>query len=237
VGSVPMVTTGGSILLPAMATTLDAAGKLYNPTGGYTYTDVVVLHGRWRGPRLTWTSSGVVKGDPGRSTRGMDEPTLGTLSGGRLIMVMRGSNDRNPGLPGYKWVSYSDDGGFRWTAPQPWTYETCAPFFSPSASSQLLPHSNGKLYWLGHISAANPRGNSPRYPVYLGEVDRTSGLLLRDSLVLLDDRQAGEDQILMLYSPYCREDRQTGGIAVHLSRLFAFREGWVGDAMLYRVKV
>jgi hypothetical protein len=237
VGSVPIVLKDGSILLPAIVTTLDADGKLYNPAHGYTYTDVVVLHGRWRGSRLTWTSSEVVKGDPARSTRGMDEPTLGTLSGGRLIMVMRGSNDRNPSLPGYKWVSCSDDGGCRWTAPKPWTYDTGAPFFSPSASSQLLQHSNGKLYWLGHISAANPRGNSPRYPVYLGEVDRTSGLLVRDSLVLLDDRRTDEDRILMLYSPYCREDRRTGGIAVHLSRLFAFREGWVGDAMLYRVPV
>jgi len=165
----------------------------------------------------------------------MDEPTLGTLADGRLIMVLRGSNDRNPSLPGYKWVSYSTDGGFRWTAPKPWTYRNGDSFFSPSACSQLLRHSNRKLYWLGHISATNPRGNRPRYPVYVGEVDQENGLLMRDSLVLIDDRQPGEDEILMLYSPYCREDRQTGQIAVHLSRVFAFKDGWVGDAMLYRV--
>ena len=235
VASVPIALKDGSILLPAIVTTLDAAGKIYNPTGGYTYTDAVVLHGRWQGKRLMWRSSEVVKGDPRRCTRGMDEPTLGTLADGRLIMVMRGSNDRNPALPGYKWVSYSSDGGFRWTAPEPWTYQSGDPFFSPSACSQLLRHSNGKLYWLGHISATNPRGNRPRYPVYLGEVDQNSGLLMRDSLVLVDDRQPGEDEILMLYSPYCREDRQTGQISVHLSRVFAFKEGWAGDAMLYRV--
>jgi hypothetical protein len=237
VASVPIALKDGSILLPAIVTTLDAAGKIYNPTGGYTYTDAVVLHGRWQGKRLTWRSSDVVKGDPQRCTRGMDEPTLGTLADGRLIMVMRGSNDRNPALPGYKWVSYSSDGGFRWTAPEPWTYQNGDPFFSPSACSQLLRHSNGKLYWLGHISATNPRGNRPRYPVYLGEVDQNSGLLMRDSLVLVDDRQPGEDEILMLYSPYCREDRLTGQIAVHLSRVFAFKDGWAGDALLYRVDV
>jgi hypothetical protein len=101
----------------------------------------------------------------------------------------------------------------------------------------LLPHPNGKLYWLGHINKTNPRGNRPRYPVYLGEVDRSSGLLIRDSLVLIDDRQPGEDEILMLYNLYCREDRETGGVAVHLSRVFAFKDGWIGDAMLYKVAV
>lgn len=137
-------------------------------------------------------------------------------------------------MPGYKWVSYSND-GFRWTVPSPWTYQNGDPFFSPSACSQLLRHSSGKLYWLGHISAANPRGNRPRYPVYLGEVNRNSGLLIRDSLVLVDDRQPGEDEILMLYSLYCREDRETGQIAVHMSRVFALKDGWIGDAMLYRI--
>jgi hypothetical protein len=152
-------------------------------------------------------------------------------------MVMRGSNDKKLNLPGYKWVSYSKDGGFHWTTPAPWAYDNGEPFFSPSACSQLLLHSNGKLYWLGHISATNPRGNRRRYPIYVGEVDPLSGLLIRNSLVLLDDRQPGEDEILMLYSPYAREDRETGQIAVHLSRLFAFPDGWVGDAFLYRVNV
>jgi hypothetical protein len=91
-----------------------------------------------------------------------DEPTLAALTDGRLMMVMRGSNDKKPSLPGYKWVSFSSDGGFHWSTPKPWTYHNGEPFFSPSACSQLLRHSNGKLFWLGHITAANPRGNRPR---------------------------------------------------------------------------
>ena len=145
VASVPFALADGSILLPAIVTTLDRDGKIYNPTGGCTYTAAVVLHGRWQGKSLTWRSSEIGQGDPARCTRGMDEPTLGSLADGRLIVVMRGSNDRNPSLPGYKWVSYSSDGGFRWTKPKPWTYQNGDPFFSPSACSQLLRHSNGKL--------------------------------------------------------------------------------------------
>jgi hypothetical protein len=99
-----------------------------------------------------------------------------------------------------------------------------------------LRHSNGKLYWLGNISPTNPRGNRPRYPFYVGEVNQNSGLLIRDSLILVDDRQPGEDEILTLSNFYSREDRQTRQIALHMTRTFAFRDGWVGDALLYRIE-
>jgi hypothetical protein len=237
VTSVPLTLPDGTILLPAITTPLMPDGSLYNPTGGYTYTDALVLHGRWRGKLLTWRAAEPVKGDPERSIRGMDEPTLARLAGGRLLMVLRGSNGGKASLPGWRWVSYSSDGGWHWTAPKPWTYTNGQPFFSPSACSQLLRHSNGKLYWAGHITPSNPHGNSPRYPVVLGEVDEASGLLIEESVIRIDDRHAGEDEILMLYPPFAREDRQTREIALHVSRLFAFREGWKGDAWLYRVTV
>jgi hypothetical protein len=196
-----------------------------------------VLHGRWRGSQLVWRAADRVRADPQRSTRGMDEPTIEALADGRLIMVMRGSNDRKPELPGYRWVSYSNDGGWHWSDPQPWTYHDGAPFFSPSASSQLLRHSSGRLFWLGHNSAANPRGNRPRYPLYVVEVDQSSGLAIRDSLFRVDDRQDGEDPILMLTGIYAREDRQTREIALHMSRITAPAAGFAGDAFLYRIAV
>jgi hypothetical protein len=71
----------------------------------------------------------------------------------------------------------------------------------------------------------------------VGEVDQDSGLLIRDSLTQVDDRRPGDDEILMLYSIYAREDRQTRQIALHMTRLFAFKDGWVGDALLYRISV
>jgi len=236
VASIP-INVGRSILLPAIVTPLGPDGQLYNPTRGYTYTDAIVLHGKWKGDRLVWQASEPLKGDPTRVTRGMDEPTLEQLKDGRIMMLLRGSNDRNPAWPSYRWVSYSSDGGWRWTTPAPWTFSDRTPFFSPSACSQLLRHSNGKLYWLGHINPANPRGNRPRYPLYLGEVSEPDGLLLRDSLVKLDDRQPGDDETLMIYNIYGREDRRTREIAVHASRIVTPGGVFGGDAMLYRVAV
>jgi hypothetical protein len=71
----------------------------------------------------------------------------------------------------------------------------------------------------------------------VGEVDQDSGLLIRESLIKVDDRQPGESEILTLSSPYAREDRQTKQIALHMTRMFAFPDGWVGDAYLYHIDV
>jgi hypothetical protein len=237
VPSLPITLKDGSILLPVQIAPLGPDGKLYNPGGGYTYTDVAILHARWKGKHLVWRMAELIKGDPARTTRGMIEGTLATLADGRLIVVMRGSNDRKHDLPGYRWISYSHDGGWHWTAPIPWTYTSGDLFYSPSSCSQLLRHSNGKLYWLGNISGSNPRGNLPRRPFYVGEVDQNTGLLIRASLILVDDRQPGEDEGLMLSNFYAREDRETRQIALHMTRMFAFKDGWVGDAFLYRIEV
>jgi hypothetical protein len=233
VASAP-INHGDEILLPAVTTPLGAGGQLYNPTKGYTYTDAVVLHATWKGDRLAWRASDAIKGDPKRVTRGMDEPTIERLQDGRLILVLRGSNDRDHSLPAYRWVSYSTDGGWRWTEPQPWTFSDGELFYSPSACSQLVRHSNRKLYWVGHISSTNPRGNRPRYPLYVGEVS-DNGLLIRDSLIKLDDRRPDDDETLMLYNIYAREDRRTHELAIHASRVVTPGGVFAGDAMLYRV--
>ena len=233
---VPVNTADGSILLPVVFTPLGPDDKLYNPTGGYTYTVAAVLRGTWRGSGLEWRMSDAVPGDPARATRGMDEPTIEFLRDGRILMVMRGSNDKRPSLPSYRWFSLSGDGS-RWSEPQPWTYDDHQPFFSPSSCSQLLRHTSGRLYWLGNIVPENPRGNRPRYPFVIGEVDRGSGLLKRESVRVIDTRRPGEDPVLSLSSFYAREDRRTGEIAIHMTRLFAGAGEWSGDAYLYRVPV
>jgi len=233
----PINLKDGSVLLPVQISPLGADGRLANPGGGYTYTDAAILHGRWKGKQLVWRSSERIIGDPERSTRGMDEPTIATLQDGRLISVMRGSNDKKYHLPSYRWISFSSDGGWKWSKPEPWTYTDGKAFYSPSACSQLLRHSSGKLYWLGNINQTNPRGNRPRYPFYIAPVDLESGLLKREGLRVVDGRMPGDDELLTLSNFYAREDCESHEILVHMTRLFAFPDGWVGDALLYRIPV
>jgi hypothetical protein len=231
----PLALPDGSFLLPTVIAPLKPDGTLANPGGGYTWHDAAILRAVWRGAALEWELIATVPGDPKKSTRGWDEPTLAVLRNGRILMVLRGSNDKQPVLPAHKWACWSEDGGRTWTSPQPWTYDDGKAFHSPSACSQLLAHPNGRLYWLGNITEQNPVGNRPRYPFVVGEVDLATGLLRRSTVRLVDDLQPGEDPLLTLSNFYAREDRQTGGIALHMTRLFALKDGWQGDAFLYRI--
>lgn len=233
----PVAAPDGGLLLPIQIAPLGDDGKLMNPGGGYTWHDAAVLHARWSGKRFEWEMSEVIRGDPARSTRGFVEPTLAHLGGKRWMLVLRGSNDARPQLPSYRWISMSGDDGWKWSDPVPWTYDSGEAFYSPSSCSQLLAHSDGRLFWLGNITPENPKGNRPRYPFVLGEVDRERGLLRKSSVRTVDTLQPGEDPVLTLSNFYAREDRKTREVCLHMTRLFAKQDGWEGDAMLYRIGV
>ncbi|OGV83874.1 MAG: hypothetical protein A2340_12235 [Lentisphaerae bacterium RIFOXYB12_FULL_60_10] len=156
---------------------------------------------------------------------------------------MRGSNDKHPEWPGWRWRALSGDGGETWSQPEPWMYADGGSFFSPSACSQLVPWKDGRIFWLGNIAPENPCGNSPRYPFVIGEVDPRSGNLRRETVRRIDDRAADESPHLTLSNFYAREDRVTGELLLHMTRLFAkdFRKDntvdWTADAQLYRIGV
>ena len=120
-GSAPLTAPNGDILVP-LEICPATDGKLYNPGGGYTWSDAAVAHGRWKGARLEWSMSNLAEGDPAVTTRGMVEPTLAFLDKSRVLMVLRGSNDKKSALPGYKWYTLSTDGGRTFPPAKPWTY-------------------------------------------------------------------------------------------------------------------
>lgn len=233
----------GTLIVPVIISPVGPDGHYFNPGGGYTYSDAAVLRGRWSadGRHMEWELSQRVVADPQLSTRGMDEPTVAELPDGRLLMVLRASNDKKPQLPGRKWVSYSSDQGRTWSKPQFWSYTTGELFFSPAASSQLTMHSSGRLFWLGNITPTNPTGNRPRYPFVIGEVDTRTGLLDQKSVRVVDDRGPDDGELLALSSPSSREDRETGDIVLTMARWGARSVGqeynWTSDAYLYRIPV
>ena len=87
------------------------------------------------------------------------EPTIAEMPDGRILMVLRGSNDAKPQLPGHKWFTTSADEGKTWEPVTRWTCTDGSPFFSPSSMSQLVRHSSGRYFWIGNITPENPCGN------------------------------------------------------------------------------
>ncbi|MCX6994184.1 MAG: sialidase family protein [Kiritimatiellaeota bacterium] len=242
-GSQIIRTRRGDIIAPFQATIPGPDGKLANPGGGFTWTETVMLIGRWAPDnRIEWYVSKIV-GDPARSTRGMIEPTLAEMPDGRILCVMRGSNggskDPDCKLPSYKWISVSTDGGFHWSKPEPWTYEDGTPFYSPSSMSQLLKHSSGRIFWIGNLSETNCRANHPRYPLVIGEVDRKTLHLIRNSVLAIDTARPEERDPSMSYLSlshfWSLEDRETKDIVIVGSRALAQYTKY--EPVVYRIAV
>jgi hypothetical protein len=222
-GSRPLRTKEGLILIPTMVNVLGPDGKLFSPGGGFTYHDTFMLIGKWRtDSRISWDVSDLIQGDPTRSTRGMIEPTIAEMPNGKILCVMRGSNggskDSSCRLPSYKWHSISSDGGRRWSKPQPWGYSDGTLFYSPSAMSQLLTHSNGKVYWIGNICAENAKENFPRYPLVMGQVDPNTLMLIKPTVIELDNKRAEDSEGVNLSHVLAFEDRKTSNIILPLTR-------------------
>jgi hypothetical protein len=218
----PLRTSQGKVLVPCQTT---------ENSGGFL--DAHVLIGTWSGTQMQWNLSPAVTVTAAKSTRGLFEPTIAEMPDGRILMVTRASNGGNSGIASYKWYSVSSDGGSTWSTAQPWTYDDGSSFYSPSSCSQLLRLSNGKYYWLGNITPTNASGDLPRYPLVLGEVDPTTLLLEKNSLVTIDTKGAADSTAIQLSNFLAYEDRSTGDIVLNMTRATNVSNVVNGDSYTY----
>lgn len=219
----------GAVIVPIQLSILKD-GKLYLPPGAYTYLDSAMLIGRWRDDgSIGWDLGGRIHLPPEKSLRGAFEPTVVEFDDGRMLVVLR-AND------GHKWYAVSNDGGMTWGEVRPWTYSDGSPFFSPSSFSMLVKHSDGTRYWFGNITPTVPHGNNPRYPLVVGRVDPKTLLLEKDSVVVIDDRRAGDSPALQLSNFNLVEDRRTGDFLLRMPRRDDGQKASLpGSVNLYRV--
>ncbi|HNC99054.1 MAG TPA: hypothetical protein PKW90_23165, partial [Myxococcota bacterium] len=97
-------------------------------------------------------------------------------------------------------------------------YAEGTPFYSPSSIHRMLRHGvTGKLYWIGNLCAEPPRGNHPRYPLVIAEVDETAAALRRETVTVIDDRHAHEGADVQLSNFSLLEDRETHQLELHLT--------------------
>ena len=180
-----------------------------------------------------WTASTQHYLDPELSSRGLLEPDVAVLRDGTLLVVARGSNTET--TPGRKWFALSTDGGKTLTPVEAFRYADGSPFYSPSSIHRLIRSSvNGRLYWLANIVAAPPAGNGPRYPLYIAEIDEDVIAVVKESLIVVDDRGEGEPEALQLSNFSVLEDRETGNIEIYMTRLGENAEHfWQGAVYRY----
>ena len=174
--------------------------------------------GRWDAARQNyrWQMGRAVTVPPEVSQDGLDEPAVAELQDGRVLVVWRGTNTET--TPGRKWFSTSTDAGATLTPVRELTYDDGSRFYSPSSIHQLLRHTvTGKLYWVGNISPVPPRGNWPRYPLVIAEVDETSPAIKRGTVTVIDDRGPGQSPFVEFSNFSLLEDRQTHELELYLT--------------------
>jgi len=229
----------GEVLLPIYYAPLDDKGEYYNPLGAYTFTFVAALIGKWNaaGNDLVWRMSEPVRCTADQSSRGTNETAVIELSKpGHIVLVIRGSNLPNPKgvIPAVRWKSLSTDYGRTWSKITPFTYSDGEEFLSPSSCSSFIRNTRtGKVYWIGNISRTLPRGNAPRYPLIIGELDERRLGLRKHTVTIIDDRGPSDPPELQLSNFGLIEHPATGHIIVKLNRYMAPRQSAHPDAGLH----
>ena len=138
-----------------------------------------------------------------QSSRGIMEPLLAELPDGRLLLVLRGSNDVieswntriGKSAPGFKWYTISSDGGKTFPPLMPWHFDTREVVYSSASISKFFRSSkNGKLYWIGNVVEEPWRveGNNPRDTLHICQVDDEEGCLIKNTMTVIDTIREGQ---------------------------------------------
>jgi len=235
-----IATREGTVVYPAAEVPMEITDR-----GQKEIVDgVLCFIGKWNSADSVyeWEVSNPIAVPHRISGRGLAEPAIAELADGRLWLEMRGSNTAvqkewkgKTESPGRRWISLSADGGRTWSDVTDLRYDTGEQFYSPSTLSMLLRHSRtGKLYWFGNITPTPPDGNSPRYPLYIAEVEETTPALKKDTLTVIDDYDPEHDSPKIEFSNFkLLENRETGEIELYMTRLGERASHWL-HAAAYR---
>jgi hypothetical protein len=184
--------------------------------------ETAYLIGTWNADNsIEWNLGNPIPYEFARSSRGMCEGTIAELEGGRLVTVLRGSNAAWLEKPGYKWISFSDDGGINWSLVEPLACDDGS-LLESSATGSLLIRSftNQKLYWIGNLCTKGERayGNMPRSPLVIAEVQEEPFALKRETIAVIGECDPGEDPEVQHSNFRCYQDRVSGDIVLYLTR-------------------
>jgi hypothetical protein len=204
--------------------TADAAGTVWYPLvcrpDGRSQTEGGVVLMRRSPETAEWLPSNQVFAAPDKSARGLLEPDVARLRDGRLLVIARGC--ATPTTPGCKWVSLSEDGGRSLSAVEPLRFDDGGELLSPSSIHRFQRSTRtGTLYWLANIvdtpeaAAANGR----RHPLCIAAINENTASVIRDSVIVVDDRRPDDCEELQLSNFSVIEDRETLDFEIYITRI------------------
>lgn len=216
--------SNGTLILPVAHA--NAAGDEENDRRPWRMGSLCFI-GTWDAEHecIRWNAGQRVKISPDVSSRGLMEPDLIELQGGRVLVVWRGSNTSS--TPGRKWFSLSDDGCRTLAEPREWRYSDGSRFYSPSSIHRFIRHSvTGKVYWFGNICPSAPSGNAPRHPLIVAEVDEEKAALKKDTVTVVDDRGPNEPSSIQFSNFSLLENRRNHQFELYITPIGCDPEDW-----------
>ena len=201
------------------------------------------LVGRWNpeSADYDWRASDFAFVPRRVSTRGLVETAVSELTNGNILSIARGSNVGLDPLecPSRKWMTVSQDGGLSWSPVTDLRYDTGEQFYSPcSMPATTRSGKTGKLYFIGNITDTPPRGNGPRYPLVIAEIDEDMPALKKDTLTVIDDREPETEAPTMGLWGKPFENRETLDLELFLTRHWTHADPaqkWTADAYRYTI--
>ncbi len=219
----PIKTKSGKIVIPAMKASTGPDGEfLHHPKSGLVINQVRMVIGEYaKDGELEWHVGQPLNADPERSTRGFSESTPVELHDGRLAVLCRGSNARAPELPGYKWLSFSEDDGETWSEAAPCTDTEGVPIGSSATGAACFRSiKNGRLYFIGNLcpDGVKADGNWPRSPLVIAEVQEEPFSIKKDTITVIDERGPSDTERTQISNFRYYQDRENGDVVVFASR-------------------
>ena len=236
-----IVLKNGSVVISAMVPVpyRDKEDEKYpsifpNNTREGCVAGVMCFIGRWNKTDMdyNWKKSNSIFVPRQVSSRGLGGSVI-ELTNGNLLLIMRGSDTAK--TPGRKWFSVSRDGGHTWGDITDMRYDSGEQFYSPASDFQTIRSSKtGKLYWVGNICNEPPRGDRPRYPLQIVEIDEDGPSFRKDTVTIIDDRDPNRDSELLQLSNFSLlENRETQNIEIYMTRLGENIDPWRAKAYKY----
>ena len=252
----PIVLKNGDIMVPVGATVETVCKRAgldvdtVSKTVPHIQKCVIVARGKYNSETKTYDftfSNPIILSDR-QSTRGIAEPVIAELESGRILLIMRASNEiyegwgcrMEPNSPNFKWYAFSDDGGETFSEALIWHFDNREVIYSSATISEFIRSSKtGKLYWIGNITDHTAHGNMPRYPLCIVEIDENLGIPKKESYTVIDTRREGEPDRVQLSNFYMVEDRETNLIELTLIKYSQFENDkpFFGETWQYDIDI
>jgi hypothetical protein len=243
---VPLLVNPDKVLIPAKAIMTTPTGEILcypGASAGKAMQQSVMIAGDRINGQWKWRLGGRIPALPMEvSSRGTHENSLARLRDGRLVVVMRGSNNRFLERPGFKWLAYSSDDGETWTKPEPVRWHDGFLMESGANCPALFRSSKtGKLYFIGNpcLNGERAAGNAPRSPLVICEVQEEPFSFRRDRMTIIDQRQP-QDQPTVQFSNFrFYEDRENGDLVLFMTRMGEKdpKNSLMADLYRYRIEL